>query len=170
MDLYVNRPQKLHLLETSRDKKYISAIYIIFRRKSHKNWWCKITLCFLSWWRHQVEKNPRYWPFVRGIHRSPGNSPHKGQWREALMFSLICAWINGWVNNGAAGDLRCDRAHHDVTVMLFSRIRPSSRYDPDSIWKFHGGAILTFNNTFILLWPYQRNTLKWKWMPRFVPV
>ena len=38
---------------------------------------------------------PRYWPFVRGIHRSPGNSPHKGQWHEALMSSLICAWING---------------------------------------------------------------------------
>ena len=37
---------------------------------------------------------PRYWPFVRGIYRSPVNSPHKGQWRGALMFSLICAWIN----------------------------------------------------------------------------
>ena len=31
---------------------------------------------------------PRYWPFVRGIHRSPVNSPHKGQWRRALIFSL----------------------------------------------------------------------------------
>ena len=27
----------------------------------------------------------------RGIHRWPVNSPHKGQWRGALMFSLICA-------------------------------------------------------------------------------
>ena len=44
-------------------------------------------------WKHFL----RYWPFVRGIHRSPVNSPHKGQWRGALMFSLICAWINGWV-------------------------------------------------------------------------
>ena len=35
---------------------------------------------------------PRYWPFVRGIHRSPVNSPHKGQWRGALRFSMICAW------------------------------------------------------------------------------
>ena len=43
---------------------------------------------------------PRYWPFVRGIHRSPVNSPHKSQWRGALVFSLICVWINGWVNNG----------------------------------------------------------------------
>ena len=31
-----------------------------------------------------------------GNHRSPVNSPHKGQWREILMFSLICTWINGW--------------------------------------------------------------------------
>ena len=38
-------------------------------------------------WKHF----PRYWPSVRGIHRSPVNSPHKGQWRGALMFSLICA-------------------------------------------------------------------------------
>ena len=39
------------------------------------------------------------------------------QWRGALVFSLICVWINGWVNNGEAGDLRRYRAHYDVTVM-----------------------------------------------------
>ena len=66
-------------------------------------------------WKHF----PRYWLFVRGIHRSPVNSPHKGQWRGALMFSLICAWINGWVNNCDAGDLRRRRAHYDVIVMVF---------------------------------------------------
>ena len=60
---------------------------------------------------------PRYWPFVRGIHRSPMNSPHKGQWCEALMFSLICTRINGCVNNGEAGDLRRHWAHYDVIVM-----------------------------------------------------
>ena len=63
------------------------------------------------------EHFPRYWPFVRGIHRSPVNSPHKGQWRGALMFSLICARINAWVNNSGAGDLRRNHAHYDVTVM-----------------------------------------------------
>ena len=63
-------------------------------------------------WKHF----PRYWPFVRGIHRSPVNSPHKGQWRGALMFSLICAWINEWVNNREAGDLRRHRAHNDVIL------------------------------------------------------
>ena len=62
---------------------------------------------------------PRYWPFVRGIHRSPVNSPQKAQWRRALMFLLICAWRNGWVNNREAGDLRRHRTHYDVTVMMW---------------------------------------------------
>ena len=68
-------------------------------------------------WKHF----PRNWPFVWGIHRSPVNSPHKGQWRGALMFSLICAWINDWVNNREAGDLRRHRAHYDVIVMYGKR-------------------------------------------------
>ena len=66
-----------------------------------------------AWWRHQMETFPRNWPFVRGIHWSP----HKGQWRGALIFSLICVWINGWVNNREAGDLRRHRGHYDVIVM-----------------------------------------------------
>ena len=64
-------------------------------------------------WKHF----PRNLPFVRGIHRSPVNFPHRGQWRGALMFSLICVWINGWVNNREAGDLRRYRAHYGVIVM-----------------------------------------------------
>ena len=63
---------------------------------------------------------PRYWPFVRGIHRSPVNSPHKGQWRGALMFSLICVWINSQVNNREAGDLRRYRAHYYAILMFIS--------------------------------------------------
>ena len=64
-------------------------------------------------WKHF----PRHWPFVRRIHRSPVNSPHKGQWRGTLMFSLIGTWIHGCVNR-KAGDLRRHRAHYDVTVMF----------------------------------------------------
>ena len=67
-------------------------------------------------WKHF----PRYWPFVRGIHRHPVNSPHKGQWRGTLMFSLICVWINGWENNREAGDFRRYRAHYDVIVMAYN--------------------------------------------------
>ena len=65
-------------------------------------------------WKHF----PHYLPFVRGIHRLPVNSPHKGQWRGTLMFSLICARINCWVNNREAGDLRRHRTHYDVIVMF----------------------------------------------------
>ena len=43
--------------------------------------------------------------------------PTQGQWGGALMFSLICAWINSWVNNREAGDLRRHRSHYDVIVM-----------------------------------------------------
>ena len=66
-------------------------------------------------WKHF----PCYWPFVWEIHWSPVNStPHPpGQWCGALMFSLICVWINGWVNSGEAGDLRRYHTHYDVTVM-----------------------------------------------------
>ena len=44
------------------------------------------------------------------------NSPHKGQWRGALMFALIYAWINGLVNSRETGDLRRHRENHDFTV------------------------------------------------------
>ena len=77
----------------------------------------------IKWWRHQMEILSGYWPFVRGIHRWPVNSPHKGQWRGALTFSLICAWINGWVNNREAGDLRRHRAHYDVIVMRLCKTK-----------------------------------------------
>ena len=75
-------------------------------------------------WKHI----PRYWPFLRGIHRSPVNSPHKGQWRGPLMFTLVCVWINDWVNNREAVDLRCYRTHYDVTLMLcliYARLFPA---------------------------------------------
>ena len=64
-------------------------------------------------WKHF----PRYWPVVRGIHRSPVNSPYKGQRRGALIFPLICAWTSTRANNRETGDLRRHRAHYDVTVM-----------------------------------------------------
>ena len=46
--------------------------------------------------------------------RCPSDSPHKGQWRGALMFTLICAWISGWSDNRGAGDLRRHGAHYLV--------------------------------------------------------
>ena len=74
-----------------------------------------------SWWRHQMVAV---------------NSPHKGQWRGALMFSLIWAWINGWVNNREAGDLRRHRAHYDVLVMSCQNV-PWWRNDFSIIYICH---------------------------------
>ena len=69
-------------------------------------------------WKHF----PRYRPFVRGIHRSPVNSPHTGQWRGTLVFSWIYGWTNGWINNRDVGDLRRHCANYDVTIMRISII------------------------------------------------
>ena len=79
-------------------------------------------------WKHF----PCYWPFVQGIHWSPVNSPRKGQWRGALMFSLICTWMKGWVNNREAGDLRCHCAYYDVTVMEIGPAGPELNRLPAS--------------------------------------
>ena len=59
------------------------------------------------WWRHQMET------FLALLAIYAKNSPV-----PAWMFSLICVWINGWVNNRKAGDLRRYRAHYDVNVMV----------------------------------------------------
>ena len=100
---------------------FLMAYYLMIPPQFEK----RLTVSHLSHddvikWKHF----PRYWPFVRGIHRSPVNSPHKGQWRGALMISLICVWINGWVNSREAGDLRRYRAHYDVIVMWFTLCFP----------------------------------------------
>ena len=75
-------------------------------------------------WKHF----PCYWPFVRGIHRSPVNYPHKGQWRGALMFSLIFSWTNNWVNNRDACDFWRHRPHFNVIVM-----QQIGTPDPDNV-------------------------------------
>ena len=82
--------------------------------------------CIYNPWTHCTHDDvikwkyfPRYWLFVRGIHRPPVNSSHKGQWRGALVFSFILSWIISWVNYREVGDLRRHRAHYDVIVMLW---------------------------------------------------
>ena len=68
---------------------------------------------FSPWWRHQIEMEA-FSALLALCRRSPVNSPHKGQWHGAVIFSLICAWRNGLVNNQDAGDLI---HHYVVTVM-----------------------------------------------------
>ena len=75
------------------------------------------------WWRHRMETSSAILRFcmMTSSNRnwSTVNSPHKGQWRGALVLSLVCAWINACVNNREAGDLR--RAHYDVIVMCVGK-------------------------------------------------
>ena len=98
---------------------------------------------------------PRYWPFVRGIHRSLVNSPHKGQWRGASMLSLICIWISGWVNNREADDLRRYRAHYDVIViMLWPRMYWHSHvlnYQSVQFWLYRDNYIHTYIHRYWIL-------------------
>ena len=107
----------------------------------------------------------KYWSLVQRIHRwpmnpmmtssngnifrvtghlcgeftSPGKFPTQSQWRGALMFSLICVYLNGWVNNHEAGDLRRYCAHYDVILMQSSEIlvtcsgNPPMTDGPDSL-------------------------------------
>ena len=93
----------------------LTSLFVMISRAVNaiKKWPCFVTLCFVvvEWWRHQMET------FSALLALCAGNSPHKGQWRGTLMFSFICVWMNGWVNNRAAGDLKCYRAHYDVIAM-----------------------------------------------------
>ena len=80
---------------------------------------CWVHVSYLStWWRHQMETFSALVAICAGNSPVTGEFPHKGQWRGALMFSLMCAWINGWVNNREAGDLRRHRAHYGIRVMI----------------------------------------------------
>ena len=99
-------------------RKHQSSASLVFVRGIHRWPVSKQNFCEI---RHELHDDvikwkhfPRFWPFVRW----PVNSPHKGQWRGAFMFSLICAWINRWVNNREAGDMRRYRTHYDVIVMV----------------------------------------------------
>ena len=79
-----------------------------------------------TWWRHQVETISALLAICAG------NSPFpKGQWRGALMFTLISARINGWVNNREAGDLRRYRTHSDVIAMNWRHMAQFSHHE----WK-----------------------------------
>ena len=96
------------------------------------------TLCDIkcSWWRHQMET----FSALLAIW-SPVNSPHRGQWRGALMFFLICVWINDWVNNHEAGDLRRYRAHYDVTLIVDAS---PLWYIAVSVWSRNMIAVINF--------------------------
>ena len=106
-------------VSNSRGQFIVTYCLLIRQKKLEKQWWGSLLIHddVIKW-----KKFPRYWPFVRWIHRSPVNCSHKYQRRGTLMFSLIYVWINGWEYNREAGDLRRYRAHYDVIVMQTSHV------------------------------------------------
>ena len=94
----------------------LSTIFLI-------RWALLVALGLEQWWRHQMGTFSALLAVGAGNSpvtdefRSQMNSPLKGQWRGALMFSLICDWMDSWVNNGEAGDFRCHWAHYELIVI-----------------------------------------------------
>ena len=134
-----------------------SSVFLVFM--VFMMWWSisesrllvNITDRVFTWWRHQMETFPRYWPFVKGIHRSPVDSPHKNQWWRVLMFSLMCAWTSVWANNRDAGDLRRLSALCDVIVMRQTYIKFFSGY-----WISGHISIIQYNTYVFLILPISK--------------
>ena len=81
---------------------------------------------------------PRYWPFVRGIHRSPVDSTHRGQWRGALMFSLICARTRCFLwfapEQKVEETIETAVIYYDVTVVVWPIYVNSLRAELYAAW------------------------------------
>ena len=77
----------------------------------------------ISWWHHQMETFFASLALCAWNSPVPLNSPYSGQWGGALVFSVVCVWINDWVNNREAGDLRRHRGHHNVNVMIIANVK-----------------------------------------------
>ena len=73
--------------------------------------------CINPWWRHQMETFSALLAICAVNSPGTGEFPAQRSVTRSFDFSLICVWINGWVSNCEAGDLRRYRAHYDVTVM-----------------------------------------------------
>ena len=121
-------------------ENWIQILYLLTKRSNKCMvwvWWLVVSNCAtyvihfttqIQWpqsWHHDnslVTALQMYIGWFAPVHLDtlPVNSPHKGQWRGAFMFSLICAWISGWTNSSDAGDLRSHRAYYDVIVMPWS--------------------------------------------------
>ena len=83
-------------------------LYLIF-----KVWWEGGA----EWLRHQMDTFSALLVICAGNSAVTGEFSAQRPVTRSFDVILICACINGWVNNRKAGDLRCYRAHYDVIVM-----------------------------------------------------
>ena len=124
-------------------RSFPRTVDIVWKLACCKGGTCSCWICDYTWWRHQMETYYALLAICAG--NSPVNSPHKGQWRGASMFSLICACINGWLNNHEAGDLRRHREYKYCVLDIYSTImeknlKNNSQLSKCSVWKEFNGA------------------------------
>ena len=100
---------KRHILSLSNFMYMVSLLRVTLTISGKLHW-------HIHAMNHQIETFSALLALCAG--NSPVKTPHKGQWRGALMFSLICIWTSGWVNSRDAGNMRRHRADYDVTVMV----------------------------------------------------
>ena len=102
----------------------------------------------LSRWarsRHETSSNGDIFR-VTG-HLCGDRFPHKGQWRRALMFSLICAWINGWINNRGSEGLSL----HWASCSTDDR-QPNAYWQHPTLWGPPGQTDYTWRGCTYSLW------------------
>ena len=123
-------------------------------------------LCFLCFHGYIISIQRSIWPmFVRvasfASHKIKSKSitttinTHKGQCREALKFSLICTWINGWVNSREAGDLIRYRAHYDVTVMSLTQNKCDASHANHINCLFFGLLLVMYNESWTMMFNFR---------------
>ena len=72
-----------------------------------------------SWWCHQMETFTALLALCAGNSSVTGEFPLQRPVTQSCDIFLICAWINAWVNSSEAGDLRRNRAHFYVIVLIY---------------------------------------------------
>ena len=120
-------------------------VYSLFWIRRHLSHWPPISCdsYIVARWLLMTSSNGTIFrvtgPFA-GNSPIPVNSPHNGQWGGALMFSLICAWINDSLNNREAGYLRRHRTHYDVNAMCWY-----IEYKTHSSWQYMRYLLIFFS-------------------------
>ena len=106
---YMTRMRGLHPDKNTNDLPYLFCVRHINDVRSKAP----------TWWRHQMETFSALLAICAGNSPVPGEFTTQKPVTRSLMFT--CVWINGWVNNREAGDLRRYWAHYGVTVMKHAR-------------------------------------------------
>ena len=122
-------PQPYTFLSEGLVVRLLPASIIVSNKSCHVNnfWfssdnffsWSDDIFLFSTRWRHQMETFSALLALYVGNSPVTGEFPSQSRWRGALGFSLICAWIDGWVNNPEAGDFRRHRAEYDVIAVNY---------------------------------------------------